>query len=105
MLIELQVSLRALFHACACAVLMRGCATQGTLEAAGNMAGLALGSLHMDGKDGVLRIGSHELAGKAVALPKPLAVTQRAPGGGAIEVVGVIRTKVVFKTRPTTVAQ
>lgn len=102
-LIELQVVLRALSCRRLPARALTSICGQGTLEATGSMAGLDLGALRMEGKDAVLRIGSHELAGKMVALPKPLAVTQRAVTGGAIEVVGVVRSKVVFKTRPTTV--
>ena len=50
-----------------------------------------------------LTIGHHRVDGKQVALPKPLAILQKAsatPGEVAYEVVGVIRSKYHFKTRP-----
>lgn len=47
-------------------------------------------------------MGYHELEGKLAQLPKPLAVLQQVSetGGTSFEVVGVIRYKYRFSTRP-----
>lgn len=51
-----------------------------------------------------LTIGHHRVEGKQVQLKKPLAILRKSPASGpdgvAYDVVGVIRSKVHFKTRP-----
>jgi chromosome transmission fidelity protein 8 len=84
------------------------------------MAGLDLGLLSSEGGVPVLEIGCHRLEGKVVSLKRPLAVLElrRAPasapgegegeGGaapehsdeGEFEVVGIVRSKLLFKSRP-----
>ena len=78
---------------------------QGVLESTGGrLEGQELGEFRVaeGGKDATLTIGSHELQGKLVTLPKPLLATRKGEDG-AVVVVGVVRNKYVFKTRPTTV--
>ncbi len=78
---------------------------QGVLESAtGRLEGQELGTFRVlaGGQDAALVVGSHELSGRRVDLPKPLLATRKAEDG-AIAVVGVVRSKYVFKTRPTTV--
>ncbi|KAL6764416.1 hypothetical protein V8C86DRAFT_2475701 [Haematococcus lacustris] len=54
-----------------------------------------------------LTIGYHQIEGKRVSLKKPFAILQRVGSVGEsaadvkYEVVGVIRSKFLFKTRPT----
>ncbi|CAN1267300.1 Chromosome transmission fidelity protein 8 homolog [Linum perenne] len=51
-----------------------------------------------------LTIGYHELSGTKVALKKPLAVLKKVKpieiGKVELDVVGIIRSKILFKTRP-----
>lgn len=83
---------------------------KGTVESTElpSLDGLELGQLtsHGAGDDVTLQIGSHELAGRRVRLAKPLVVTSQrrvvesavdGAHAGAIDVMGVVRTKLVFK--------
>ena len=74
---------------------------QGTLDnrSDDSFADLALGSFKVKGSTASLVIGSHRLEGKKVSLSKPLAVT--AKEGDAYLVVGLIKCKYVFQSRPT----
>ena len=76
---------------------------QGTLDnrSEDSLADLALGTFQTKekGKASIV-IGSHKLEGKKVNLNKPLAVTVKE--GDSYSVVGLIKFKFVFKTRPTT---
>lgn len=80
---------------------------QGVLEPLNDTAhestlvGQALGTLRTSGKDATLVIGSHELTGKLTALPKPLVMTRSE--NGKLIVMGVVKQKYVFKTRPNIV--
>ena len=49
-----------------------------------------------------LTVGYHRLEGKLVALRKPLAILRKtgSEGSSSFEVVGVARSKWLFKTRP-----
>ncbi len=78
---------------------------QGVLESTtGQLEGQELGLFRVaeGGKDATLTVGSHELQGKLVTLPQPLVATRKGEDG-AVVVVGIVRSKYVFKTRPTTV--
>lgn len=70
-----------------------------------SLDGLELGSLSMEGDEAHLHVGSHALSGKRVTLPKPLLVTHSAQPGAepALLVDGVVRHKIVFRARPTSV--
>ena len=75
---------------------------QGVLESpTGSLEGQTLGKFQLSngGKDATLIVGSHELHGKQVALAKPLVATRRTADGSQ-GVVGIVRHKYVFKTRP-----
>uniref|UniRef100_A0A8C6XWI0 Chromosome transmission fidelity factor 8 n=1 Tax=Naja naja TaxID=35670 RepID=A0A8C6XWI0_NAJNA len=85
---------------------------QGQLEArgGGGLAGRLLGDLHFT-QEGtpVLIVGHHVLYGKAVRLEKAVAVLRRGAaaaaaeeprGPASYEVAALIRTKLLFKTRP-----
>lgn len=76
---------------------------QGFLESSSSLDGLDLGCIRFSGKDASLVIGAHELVGKQVNLSKPLVVTRKVPQASELHVVGVVRKKYVFKTRPNTI--
>eukprot|EP00943_MAST-04B_sp_MAST-4B-sp1_P006510 g6510.t1 len=76
---------------------------QGTLDnrSQDSFADLALGTFRTTEAGGAsIVIGSHKLEGKKISLHKPLAVTLKE--GEGYSVVGLIKFKYVFKTRPTT---
>lgn len=80
---------------------------QGQLESTKpSLAGVEAGVLEMEGDTPVLVIGNHRLRGAVAKLPKPLVVTRTVPaatgadGDSVLDVVGVVRTKYVFKKRP-----
>ncbi|XP_026575563.1 chromosome transmission fidelity protein 8 homolog [Pseudonaja textilis] len=83
---------------------------QGQLEArgGGGLAGRLLGDLHFTQEGApVLVVGHHVLYGKAVRLEKAVAVLRRGAaaaedprGPAAYEVAALVRTKLLFKTRP-----
>jgi chromosome transmission fidelity protein 8 len=95
-----------------------GLAGEAGVAAVPTMAGLDLGLLGSEGGVPVLEIGCHRLEGKIVSLKRPLAVLElrRAPasapgegeggappeqsGEGEFEVVGIVRSKLLFKSRP-----
>ena len=62
--------------------------------------------------DPVLTVGNLQLDGRVVALPKPLAIMQRVEGeasraeheGHQYHIVGIVRSKYLFKHRPKPVA-
>ena len=64
-----------------------------------------LGTLSMrENKDEMeLVIGYHQLIGKVVQLKKPLVILEKQSSDGQTEygAVGIIRSKVIFKNRPT----
>jgi chromosome transmission fidelity protein 8 len=84
---------------------------QGTIEIQGGKThegDLAVATLKLasSGKDTVvMTVGYHQLEGKRVPLKKPLAIMEKTEesqpeGGVGYVVVGVIRNKYLFKTRP-----
>jgi chromosome transmission fidelity protein 8 len=75
----------------------------------GSIQNLEIGRLcHSDSSQGTytFTVGYHELVGSKVTLKKPLLVLKKLQfdevSGKAteLEVVGIIRTKILFKTRP-----
>lgn len=73
---------------------------QGMLESTtGEFKEQELGRFQVSGKDATLVIGNHEMQGKAVALAKPLVATKKG-ADGTLVVMGCVRQKYVFKTRP-----
>lgn len=89
---------------------------------AGGLAGKVLGQLEASGASASLVIGNHRLDGKASAMPKPMAVLRRVrqaapasddggePGAGAgagvhYQVVGLVESRLLFKTRPKPVVE
>lgn len=67
------------------------------------LAGLDVGTLRFNAnKEITLRIGNHVLAGKAEPLRKGFAVLEKHANEGQTryKVVGIAKTRVVFKTRP-----
>ena len=76
---------------------------QGVLESdEGPLGAQPLGAFRTAGDEATLVIGTHELKGRRTRLPKPLLVTQ--PDAGGVAVLGVVRAKFVFCTRPNTLA-
>lgn len=98
---------------------------QGTIEGLSSYADVDLGTLDIKGTSATFVIGSHRLDGTVVSVKKPIAVVRRharldaahaASGEGAgdaplaaasssgvhsdFDLVGVVRRKVYFKTRP-----
>lgn len=78
---------------------------QGGIEGRDGSAlnGLPLGTLDVSGKSASLLVGNQRLHGTTVELPKPLAVLRKAEEAGptpAYGVVGFVRRKLVFKSRP-----
>ena len=84
---------------------------QGTIEIQGGKThegDLAVATLKLAGSGQdtvVMTVGYHQLEGKRVPLKKPLAVMEKTEdshpdGGVGYSVVGVIRNKYLFKTRP-----
>ena len=67
-------------------------------EVLGNLTG-PLGQLTVTGKAAVLEIGQHVLDGEVVTLKQPLLVVEK---GEAVGLAGVVRTKLVFRSRPKT---
>lgn len=61
--------------------------------------GLTFGPLKMEGERATLTIGNHLLHGKYHKLKKPLAVLRRGDQDG-IDMVAVIKAKIVFSDRP-----
>ncbi|EAY11549.1 Kinetochore protein, putative [Trichomonas vaginalis G3] len=57
------------------------------------------GPLNIDGESATLTIGNHYLKGKVHRLKKPLCVMRRGSESG-IQIVSVIRKKVIFSDRP-----
>eukprot|EP00798_Chlamydomonas_sp_ICE-L_P018244 gene18244-24697_t len=86
---------------------------QGKLEGLDGAAVQSIGNLQLSkiNQDVIqLTIGYHQLVGKRVGLKKPFAIldTKESPVGSQrdsvqkeYQVVGVIRSKILFKTRPT----
>mmetsp|Transcript_18218 Transcript_18218/g.35790 ORF Transcript_18218/g.35790 Transcript_18218/m.35790 type:complete len:172 (+) Transcript_18218:115-630(+) len=76
------------------------------------LAGQTLGALTFENGLPILEIGVHRLEGKVVKIPKPFAIMERvestssddlpsAPAGGArFAIRGIVRQKLLFKTRP-----
>eukprot|EP00300_Choanocystis_sp_HF-7_P003340 c12553_g1_i2.p1 GENE.c12553_g1_i2~~c12553_g1_i2.p1 ORF type:complete len:118 (+),score=13.72 c12553_g1_i2:45-356(+) len=77
---------------------------QGTIESTDKSQPLStLGTLSLAQPDTpMLTVGHHQLLGKVVALKKPLVVCESAPAQESRElrVIGVVRKKFLFKTRP-----
>ncbi len=100
-IIELQVGCTAFWRQTACLPAQRRSGVQGVVESINgpSLANLELGQLTVQDKDATLRIGTHELVGKLVKLPKPLLVTAARQGGAdkSIEIMGVVRSKYLFK--------
>lgn len=74
---------------------------QGVLEAGGALGGLPLGTLRTTAPCSLV-VGTHQLSGTRSSLKKPLLVTRTTPDG--VVVLGVVREKFVFKSRPNTLA-
>lgn len=72
---------------------------QGKIENVGQ--GGKMFDLRLEEQSPVIYVGNQKLVGKAVPLPKPLAVC-RAPAGECrqLSVVGVVREKFIFSERP-----
>ncbi|CAH8391637.1 unnamed protein product [Eruca vesicaria subsp. sativa] len=75
----------------------------------GSVQSLEIGRLcHSDSSQYTFTVGYHELTGSKVTLKKPLLVLkklQKCTDGSSqketeLEVVGIIRSKILFKTRP-----
>ena len=74
---------------------------QGTLESSvGSLSGQELGSFSSAGEEARLVVGTHELRGHRIQLVKALVVTQGT--GESLAVLGVVRAKWVFNSRPNT---
>uniref|UniRef100_A0A183TF62 Chromosome transmission fidelity protein 8 homolog n=1 Tax=Schistocephalus solidus TaxID=70667 RepID=A0A183TF62_SCHSO len=68
-----------------------------------SVAGKIIGDLHFTRQnEPILIIGHNLLCGKVSKLPRPFAVLQRSrfEGSTNLSVKAIIRTKILFKTRP-----
>ncbi|VDD80960.1 unnamed protein product [Mesocestoides corti] len=72
-------------------------------KSGGTLDGKFIGDLHFTKEnEPVLIIGHHLLQGKIVKFPKPFAVIRRERSGAGINisVTAVIKTKIIFRSRP-----